>query len=46
MLSTWLFLVDHTAGGIATLVAETATTLLVVILGVWFLRRPGEAAST
>lgn len=40
MMSTWLFLLNHTAGGIATLVAETATSLLVIILGVWLLRQP------
>jgi hypothetical protein len=43
MVSTWLFLVNHTAGGIATLVAETATILMVIILGIWFLRQPVEA---
>jgi Domain of unknown function (DUF4386) len=36
---TWLFLLDHTAGGVATLVAETATVSMLTILGVWLLRQ-------
>jgi hypothetical protein len=45
MISTWLFLLNHTAGGIATLIAETATVLMAVILGVWFLRQPAQSAN-
>jgi hypothetical protein len=46
MLSTWIFLLSHTAGGIATLVAEAATIVMVVGLGIWFLRQPDAALST
>ena len=41
---TWLFLVNHTAGGIATLVAETATMVMLITLGVWLLRQPTQSS--
>jgi hypothetical protein len=44
MVCTWLFLLNHTAGGIATLVAETATMLMLTILGIWLLRQPAQPA--
>ena len=37
---TWSFLLNHIVGGVATLVAETATIFMVFILGVWLLRQP------
>jgi hypothetical protein len=46
MLTTWLFLISHTAGGVATLVGEAATILMVAGLGVWFLRQPVETMGT
>jgi hypothetical protein len=41
---TWLFLVNHTAGGIVTLVAETATMVMLITLGVWLLRQPAQSS--
>lgn len=39
-LLTWSFLLNHTAGGLFTLVGELAVLLLVGSLGVWLLRQP------
>jgi hypothetical protein len=39
-LLTWAFLLNHTAGGVFTLVGELAVLILVAGLGVWLLRQP------
>lgn len=40
MLFTWVFLVNHLAGGGVTLVAELAILVMFTRLAVWFLRQP------
>jgi hypothetical protein len=40
LFATWLLLVNHTAGGFVTLLAELGVIVMVTGLGVWFLRRP------
>ncbi len=46
MIGTWVFLVDHMAGGGLTLVAELAILVMLGGLAVWFLRRPAEDQAT
>lgn len=43
MLATWLFVVDHLAGGGVTLLAELAIVVMLIALGTWLVRRPGRA---
>jgi hypothetical protein len=43
MLATWLFVVDHLAGGGVTLLAELAIVVMLIALGTWLLRRPRRA---
>lgn len=40
MVGTWVFLLNHLAGGGVTLIAELAILSMFAVLGVWFLRRP------
>jgi Domain of unknown function (DUF4386) len=42
MLATWLFVVDHLAGGGVTLLAELAIVVMLVALGTWLVRHPGH----
>jgi hypothetical protein len=43
MLCTWVFLLNHMAGGGVTLVAELAILVIFSGLGVWFLRCRNDA---
>jgi len=41
-LATWTFLLDHTVGGIVTLLGELATMIALAGLGVWLFRHADE----
>jgi hypothetical protein len=43
MLTTWVFLVSHLAGGAVTLIAELAVVVMLLGLGVWLVRHPADA---
>lgn len=42
---TWLFLVSHTAGGVATVAAEATTIGMLTFLGIWLLRQPEQSGN-
>jgi Domain of unknown function (DUF4386) len=44
MLATWLFVLDHLAGGGVTLLAELAIVVMLITLGTWLVRNPARAA--
>jgi uncharacterized membrane protein len=43
MFATWVFLVNHLAGGGVTLLAELAVVVMLLGLGVWLVRHPAIA---
>jgi hypothetical protein len=45
MICTWVFLLNHLAGGGITLFGELAILVMFTWLGVWFLRRPEQTAT-